>query len=165
MKGRSRIILGIDPGSRKTGVGIIAQAGQKIECIFHGHIQPKAESMAVRLQQIHLGLEELIKQYQPHEAAIEMIFTCRNASSALKLGQARGIALATIASLPLGEYAPRQVKQAIVGIGAATKEQVQHMVMRLLKLTKKPQEDAADALAIALCHAHQPNYLRTEGLT
>ncbi len=165
MNGRSRIILGIDPGSRKTGVGIIAQAGQKIECVFHGHIQPKAESMAVRLQQIHQSIGELIKQYQPHEAAIEMIFTCRNASSALKLGQARGVALAAVASFPLGEYAPRQVKQAIVGTGTASKDQVQHMVMRLLRLTKKPQEDAADALAIALCHAHQPRYLAKEKQT
>ena len=162
MNARSRIILGIDPGSRKTGVGIIAQSGQKIECIFHGHIQPAAESMAQRLNQIHQGLCDLIKQYQPHEAAIEMIFTCRNPSSALKLGQARGVALTAIASLPVGEYAPRQVKQAVVGTGAASKEQVQHMVMRLLKLNKKPQEDAADALAIALCHAHQPTYLRQE---
>lgn len=165
MNGRSRIILGIDPGSRKTGVGIIAQSGQKLDCVFHGHIQPKAESMAERLQQIHQSLCDLVQQYQPHEAAIEMIFTCKNASSALKLGQARGVALTAVASLPLGEYAPRQVKQAIVGTGGASKEQVQHMVMRLLKLDKKPQEDAADALAIALCHAHQPRYLREEGLT
>jgi crossover junction endodeoxyribonuclease RuvC len=160
MNGRARIILGIDPGSRKTGVGIIAQAGQKIECIFYGYIEPKAEPMAERLSQIHRSLSELIEKYQPHEAAIEMIFTCKNSSSALKLGQARGVALTAIARLPIGEYAPRQVKKAIVGTGGATKEQIQHMVMKLLKLAEKPQEDAADALAIALCHAHQPNYLR-----
>lgn len=165
MDARSRIILGIDPGSRKTGVGIIAQSGQRIDCLFHGHIQPKAKGMPERLQQIYLGLQELIGRYQPHEAAIEQVFTCKNAASALKLGQARGVALTAVATMPLGEYAPRQVKQAIVGTGTASKEQVQHMVMRLLKLTKKPQEDAADALAIALCHAHQPLYLRQEGLT
>lgn len=159
MNPRSRIILGIDPGSRKTGVGIIAQSGQKIECVFHGHIQPIAETVAQRLSQIHQGLLELVQQYQPHEAAIEMIFTCRNPSSALKLGQARGVAMTAVANIPLGEYAPRQVKQAVVGTGSASKEQVQHMVMCLLKLKQKPQEDAADALAIALCHAHQPAYL------
>ena len=156
----ARIILGIDPGSRKTGVGVIAQSGQQVECLFHGHIQPVADTIAERLQQIHQGLGELIKKYRPHEAAIEMIFTCRNPSSALKLGQARGAILTAVAGLPLGEYAPRQVKQAIVGTGGASKDQVQHMVTRLLKLAETPQEDAADALAIALCHAHQPHYLR-----
>jgi crossover junction endodeoxyribonuclease RuvC len=164
MNRHPRIILGIDPGSRKTGVGIIAQTGQKIECLFYGRIMPQADTIPERLRQILYGLQELIEQYQPHEAAIEQIFTCKNAASALKLGQARGVALTAVASMPLGEYAPRQVKQAVVGTGSASKEQVQHMVMRLLKLTKKPEEDAADALAIALCHAHQPLYLRQEGL-
>lgn len=165
MDAHSRIIIGIDPGSRKTGVGIIATHGQRIDCLFHGHIQPKAQSIPERLQQIYVSLEQLVQRYQPHEAAIERVFTCKNASSALKLGQARGAALISVATLPLGEYAARQVKQAIVGTGNASKEQVQHMVMRLLKLADNPQEDAADALAIALCHAYQPLYLRQENLT
>lgn len=160
MNGRTRIILGIDPGSRKTGVGVIAQSGQKIECLFHGRIEPKAESMPKRLNQIYEALCDLIKQYQPHEAAAEKIFISKNPASLFILAQARGAILTAIDCLPLGEYAPRQVKQAIVGTGTASKDQIQDMVTRLLKLTKKPQEDAADALAVALCHAHQPRYLR-----
>ena len=160
MKTPPRIIMGIDPGSIKTGVAVIAQQGQKLQCLYHTHIKPRAKEIPSRLFEIHAGICDLVQEYQPHEAAIEQIFTCRNASSALKLGQARGVALIAVAHLPLGEYAPRAVKLALVGTGAASKEQVQHMVTRILGLSTCPQEDAADALAIAICHAHQPAYLR-----
>lgn len=112
--------------------------------------------MPQRLHIIHRSILELIEEFSPWEFAIEQAFMSKNAQSALKLGQARGVALCAAASadLPIAEYAPRLVKQAIVGTGAATKEQVQHMVTSILQLQKQPPADAADALAIAMCHAH-----------
>lgn len=156
---KKRIILGIDPGSRCTGFGVVVQSGQKLHCLDYGQIKPSANSLADRLLHINQRLNELVVEHQPDEAAIEQIFTCRNPQSALKLGHARGAALMAVASLPLGEYAPRAIKQAVVGYGGASKEQVQHMVTRLLNLKSRPAADAADALAIALCHAHQPKNL------
>lgn len=150
-----RIIIGIDPGSRITGYGVIWSQESKQGCITFGQIKTNSESLNIRLQQIDEGLRRVITTYQPQEAAIEQVFTFHNPQSALKLGQARGAALVATASqaLSVAEYSARQIKQAVVGYGAATKIQVQHMVRILLQLVKEPFVDAADALAIALCHA------------
>ncbi|MCH8500031.1 MAG: crossover junction endodeoxyribonuclease RuvC [Marinobacter sp.] len=150
------IILGVDPGSRITGYGVIRTESGRIEYIDSGCIRMGEKPMAERLQTIFQGLATLIAEYRPEEFAIEQVFMARNPDSALKLGQARGVAIVTAANsgLPVHEYSARQVKQAVVGTGAADKSQVQHMVAVILRLDRKPQADAADALAIALCHAH-----------
>jgi len=150
------LILGIDPGSRITGYGVINTAGSKIEYVASGCIRISGDVLAERLQQVYAGVSEIITRYQPQEMAIEQVFMARNADSALKLGQARGVAIVAGANqlLPVAEYAARRVKQSVVGNGGADKAQVQHMVAHLLKLPGLPQVDAADALAIALCHAH-----------
>ena len=155
MDNQKRIILGIDPGSRCTGYGVIWAKGSQQGYIAHGHIKTTNKALNFRLYEIQQALLQVIEKYHPDEAAIEQVFTLHNHQSALKLGQARGAALATTAAyhLCVAEYSARSVKQAIVGYGAATKAQVQHMVTLLLKLTESPQEDSADALAIALCHA------------
>jgi len=147
------IILGIDPGSRLTGYGVIELNGNQSSYIDCGYFKVTSESVALRLQQISLGIKEVIEKYQPQEAAIEQIFMHQNPSSALKLGQARGAAMAAL-TVPVSEYTARQVKQSVVGYGAAKKEQIQHMVVRLLNIKQDLQADAADALAVALCHAH-----------
>jgi crossover junction endodeoxyribonuclease RuvC len=152
------IILGIDPGSRKTGYGLIQIVGSHSLHLASGCMTLKGESLAERLQQIFSGLREVITCYQPQEAAIEQVFMHENPNSALKLGQARGAALVAV-TIPVVEYSARLVKQAIVGYGAASKEQVQQMVKRILKLDLPLQADAADALAIALCHAHSRSML------
>lgn len=151
-----RLILGIDPGSRCTGYGIIWTAGSKQGCVTFGQILTKVTDLHLRLHQIQTELFTVIKTHHPDEAAIEQVFTFHNHQAALKLGQARGAALVATAThaLPLSEYSARQVKQSVVGYGAANKSQVQHMVKLLLKLKKAPPSDAADALAIALCHAN-----------
>lgn len=158
------IILGIDPGSRMTGYGVIRQQGNQLSYIASGCINAagtpaKPYTLAEKLKVIHDGVQELIAQFQPDEFAIEQVFMARNPDSALKLGQARGAAIvaAACANLPVAEYAARLVKQAVVGTGAADKAQVQHMVVAMLKLSHRPQADAADALAVALCHAHNRN--------
>ena len=150
------IIIGIDPGSRITGYGILNWLGNTCEYIDSGCIRIVGDELPERLQQIYDGVNTLIETHCPQEMAIEKVFLARNADSALKLGQARGVAMVagTNQGLPVSEYSARQVKQAVVGKGAADKTQVQHMVCSLLKLSKSPQADAADALAIALCHAH-----------
>lgn len=150
-----RIIIGIDPGSQVTGYGIIWSQGSRQGCITFGQIKTQGESLNYRLQQIEEGLRNVIATHEPNEAAIEQVFTFHNHQSALKLGQARGAALVATAvyALPVSEYSARQIKQAVVGYGAATKAQVQHMIRMLLQLEKVPPADAADALAIALCHA------------
>ncbi|MEI6897245.1 MAG: crossover junction endodeoxyribonuclease RuvC [Psychromonas sp.] len=150
------IILGIDPGSRITGYGIIEQKGNKCLYLASGCIRTKGDTLAPKLDMIFNGISEIIKQYQPTEFAIEQVFMARNPDSALKLGQARGAAIvaATQADLYVCEYSARQIKQAVVGTGAATKDQVQQMVKQILKLSGTPQADAADGLAIAICHAH-----------
>ncbi|MEX2474861.1 crossover junction endodeoxyribonuclease RuvC [Marinobacter sp.] len=150
------IILGVDPGSRITGYGVIRAEGRHIDYIDSGCIRVGDKPMAERLQSIFHGLATLIGEYRPQEFAIEQVFMARNPDSALKLGQARGAAIVAAANsgLPVHEYSARQVKQAVVGKGGADKSQVQHMVQVLLALSRKPQADAADALAIALCHAH-----------
>jgi crossover junction endodeoxyribonuclease RuvC len=149
-------ILGIDPGSRLTGFGIIEVNGDRVNAVQHGVIKAGTGEFPERLGIIFAGVRDLIGEHQPAEVAIETVFVSRNAGSALKLGQARGAAICAAISLglPVSEYAPRSVKQAIVGRGGADKVQVQHMVMVLLQLQEKLQEDAADALAVALCHQH-----------
>jgi crossover junction endodeoxyribonuclease RuvC len=150
-------ILGLDPGSQRTGYAIVeTQAGGRIAYIVSGAIRTRGESVAERLQEIFIGVESLTSEFRPDEVAIERVFMHRNADSALKLGQARGAALsATFAVRPrVFEYAPREVKLAVVGTGGAQKEQVQLMVKRLLNIAGPLAEDAADALAIAMCHAH-----------
>ncbi|WP_339799687.1 crossover junction endodeoxyribonuclease RuvC [uncultured Marinobacter sp.] len=155
------IILGVDPGSRITGYGIIRTQGRVTEYIDSGCIRVGERPMAERLQVIFQSLGTLIGEYRPDEFAIEQVFMARNPDSALKLGQARGVAIVSAANsgLAVHEYSARQVKQAVVGTGAADKSQVQHMVQMLLSLSRKPQADAADALAIALCHAHMSQSL------
>ena len=149
-------ILGIDPGSRFTGYGVIEVEGDRARLVRHGVIRTGAGEFAERLGVIFDGLCELIRECRPTEVAIENVFVSRNASSALKLGQARGAAVCAVISqgLRIAEYSPRSVKQAIVGRGGADKVQVQHMVCVLLQLEERPAEDAADALAVALCHQH-----------
>ncbi|AVJ55412.1 crossover junction endodeoxyribonuclease RuvC [Idiomarina sp. OT37-5b] len=155
------IILGIDPGSRLTGYGIIQRHGRHLHYVASGCIRVTGTAaqpltLAEKLKRIHNSVAELITQFQPDEFAIEQVFMARNPDSALKLGQARGAAIVAAAccDLPVAEYSARSIKQAVVGTGAAEKEQVQHMVMALLKLSRRPQADAADALAVAICHAN-----------
>ena len=138
------IILGIDPGSRITGYGVIRQVGRQLTYLGSGCIRTKVDDLPSRLKLIYAGVTEIITQFQPDYFAIEQVFMAKNADSALKLGQ----------DLPVFEYAARQVKQTVVGIGSAEKSQVQHMVRTLLKLPANPQADAADALAIAITHCH-----------
>jgi crossover junction endodeoxyribonuclease RuvC len=153
------LILGIDPGSRITGYGLINVNGARNEYVASGCIRIQGDLLAERLQQVYAGISEIITRYSPQEMAIEQVFMARNADSALKLGQARGVAIVAGANagLPVAEYAARKVKQSVVGNGGADKSQVQVMVAYLLKLPGLPQADAADALAIALCHAHSRN--------
>nr|WP_136252067.1 crossover junction endodeoxyribonuclease RuvC [Ningiella ruwaisensis] len=150
------IILGIDPGSRVTGYGIIKVVANKAVYVASGCIRVQDDDLPKRLHNVFTGVSEIIRQFQPEQFAIEQVFMAKNADSALKLGQARGAAIvaATNKGLSVAEYSARQIKQSVVGIGAADKTQVQHMVTYLLKLTKTPQADAADALAVALCHLH-----------
>ncbi|KMT65471.1 crossover junction endodeoxyribonuclease RuvC [Catenovulum maritimum] len=150
------IILGIDPGSRITGYGVVKQQGSRFSYIASGCIRLGDGALADRLIKIFHGISELITQFSPDEFAIEQVFLAHNPDSALKLGQARGAAIvaAAHASLPVAEYSARQIKQAVVGKGNAEKKQVQHMVTHILKLNASPQADAADALAVALCHAN-----------
>jgi crossover junction endodeoxyribonuclease RuvC len=157
------IILGIDPGSRITGYGVINKDGRKLTYLASGCIKAyagtsneKDQSFSDRLQIIFAGVSELIMQFSPTLFAIEEVFMGVNPGGALKLGQARGAAIvaATNHGLPVAEYSARQIKQSVVGTGAADKNQVQHMVKSILKLPGTPQADAADALAVALCHAH-----------
>ncbi|MFJ1267321.1 crossover junction endodeoxyribonuclease RuvC [Legionella lytica] len=156
------VILGIDPGSRITGYGLIRQVGQKIEYVDSGCIRttPTAE-LSQKLLQIYDGICQLMDHYSPEEVAIEQVFMHQNPSSALKLGHARGVAMVAAAShrVKVSEYAAREIKQTVVGYGAAEKAQVGHMVVSLLSLNKAPQTDAADALAIAICHSYMRDKL------
>lgn len=150
------VILGIDPGSRVTGYGVIRQIGRQLEYLGSGAIRTTADDMPTRLKRIYAGVSEIITQFQPDMFAIEQVFMAKNPDSALKLGQARGTAIVAAVNhdLAVFEYAARLVKQTVVGIGSADKIQVQDMVTRILQLSNKPQADAADALAIAITHAH-----------
>ncbi len=154
-------ILGIDPGSRLTGYGVIDMDGDHAIYIDSGCIRIAADDLAGRLKVIFDGVCEIIVRHAPACLAIEQVFMARNADSALKLGQARGAAICAGVrhDLPVSEYTPSLVKQAVTGSGRASKEQVQHMVRTLLGLSDTPQADAADALAVALCHGHTGNSL------
>lgn len=149
-------ILGIDPGSRFTGFGLIDTDGRRSVHVTSGCIRVTGEALADKLGIIYTALTELMDRFQPEQFSIENVFMHRNADSALKLGQARGAAIcaAVTKQLPVAEYAPREIKQAVVGKGGADKQQVQHMVRILLNMQSAIQADEADALAIALCHAH-----------
>lgn len=153
-------ILGVDPGLQITGYGVIESDGRTSRYIHSGNISAKKHNSSMEMPQrlglIFRKLSEVITQFQPDEVAVEEVFISRNASSALKLGHARGAAIsaAVHSHIPVSEYSARSVKQAVVGNGAANKEQIQHMVLRLLALRGVLQADEADALAVSLCHAH-----------
>ena len=149
-------IIGIDPGSRRTGYGIVDMSGATINYVTSGIVRLPEESLPQRLQLIFDAVSQLIEEYKPVVMSIEDVFMSINPRGALKLGQARGAAIlaGTNAKLPVSEYSPRSVKQVIVGTGSADKKQVQMMVTSLLKLPSEPAEDAADGLAVAICHGH-----------
>ena len=155
------IIVGIDPGSRKTGFGVIETLKGQHAYVASGVIRLPDASLPERLQIIFESVTEVIREYLPSEMAIEQVFMAKNANSALILGQARGAAIvaATNQQLPVAEYEAKKVKQSVVGNGGADKAQVQHMVKQILRLSANPQEDAADALAVALCHANSQQHL------
>ncbi len=152
-------ILGIDPGSTVTGYGVVEREGSALIHVAHGTLRPpRGESVAARLAWIQHGIAEVVAQHVPAAAAIERVFVRpENPRSALVLGQARGVALAALgaAGLEVDELTPQEVKSAVAGTGAASKDQVQRMVQRLLALEKVPAQDAADALAIAICRVHR----------
>ncbi|MDZ7769361.1 MAG: crossover junction endodeoxyribonuclease RuvC [Woeseia sp.] len=150
-------ILGIDPGSRTTGFGVLDFRGDRATYVASGAVQCHIGTFAERLRLIFQSVTEIVAEYRPQAVAIESVFVHRNAGSALKLGHARAAALCATFDyeVDVHEYAPRAIKLAVVGSGSASKEQVQHMVVSLLQLTGAPSPDAADALAVALCHGHQ----------
>ncbi|MBK7469710.1 MAG: crossover junction endodeoxyribonuclease RuvC [Betaproteobacteria bacterium] len=152
----ARRILGIDPGLRSTGYGVIVQAQRKLQYVASGCIKSQAGELPARLKIILQDLREVIVSFEPTEVAVEIVFVNVNPQSTLLLGQARGAAIsaAVLADLPVAEYTALQIKQAVAGHGKAAKEQVQEMVRRLLGLPSSPSADAADALACAICHAH-----------
>src|SRR5690554_1210119 len=150
-------ILGIDPGTRITGYGLIDQRGNRLIHVDNGAIYTRSsDELPLRLSEIYTGLMQAIETYQPDAMAIEKVFVAKNAGSALKLGQARGTAIVAgvNAGLPVFEYSALQVKSAVVGYGKASKIQVQQMIKALLTLPEIAQEDASDALAISICHAN-----------
>ncbi len=149
-------VLGIDPGSRVTGFGLIETDGVRSRHLHSGCIRTASGEFPARLGEIFNGIRDVLSEWQPQEVAIEQVFVSRNASSALKLGQARGAAISAIVThgLPVFEYTPAAVKQGLVGNGRAEKEQVQHMVRVILSMQTSMSLDESDALAIALCHAH-----------
>lgn len=165
-------ILGIDPGSRVTGFGIIETRPRTASYIASGCIRVPDGNIPARLKAIFAEITDLINVYRPDEIAIETVFMNRNVASALKLGQAQGAAIcaAVTQALPVDQYTPAQIKQGIVGKGNADKAQIQHMVRALLGLDGVPQADAADALAVALCHLHtrqtlqNPRFARVHGV-
>jgi crossover junction endodeoxyribonuclease RuvC len=151
-------ILGIDPGSRATGYGVIEEGKNgHLRFLSCGVVRTRSDSLSVRLNEIYSGLCEVISEFAPQEAAIEDVFVSVNPRAALKLGQARGVAVVASMqhNLKVFEYSPRHVKQGVVGYGQASKEQVQQMVRVLLQLSAMPSADASDALALALCHANR----------
>ncbi len=149
-------ILGIDPGLRTTGFGVIEQHGQKLQYVASGTVKTVEADLPSRLKTILSGVSEVVAVYQPDFAVIEKVFVNVNPQSTLLLGQARGAAICALvqANLGVAEYTALQIKQSVAGHGRARKEQIQEMVQRLLKLSGKPGTDAADALAVAICHAH-----------
>jgi len=159
-------ILGIDPGSRLTGFGVVhVLSSGKISYVASGVVRIPAVALGDRLKVIFDSIGEVIGSYRPEVLAVEKVFMARNADSALKLGQARAAAILAGVNrgLPVSEYTALQIKQALVGKGHAQKEQVKHMVKVLLELSGNPQADAADALACAICHAHHAQSARRTG--
>ncbi|MBI5303725.1 MAG: crossover junction endodeoxyribonuclease RuvC [Chloroflexi bacterium] len=158
------IILGVDPGTAITGYGLIASDGDELHLIAYGAITTPADwHMPRRLQHIYRELTTLIAKHQPTDAVVEKLFFSKNVRTALSVGQARGVALlaAAQANIMPHEYTPLEIKQAVVGYGRADKAQVQQMVRLLLQLDHVPQpDDAADALAVAICHAHRARFER-----
>lgn len=153
----STCIIGLDPGLRATGWGVIVAEGNRLSHVAHGTIRTNSDDeLSYRLRVLHDALAELIATWQPKAAAVEETFVNQNPASALKLGQARGVVLLApaLAGLPVAEYAPTVVKKAVVGTGGAEKDQVHAMVKRLLPGCNVSGSDAADALALAICHAH-----------
>jgi crossover junction endodeoxyribonuclease RuvC len=150
-------ILGIDPGSRKTGFGLLDLVGGQLRYITSGVIKSTDGDFTDRLKVIHQSIRALIKEYNPDIMAIESVFVHKNPSSALKLGHARAAALCATFDFDMNvfEYSPREIKKGVVGTGAASKEQVQHMVVALLNLDGTPAEDAADAIAAAICYSNE----------
>lgn len=155
------VILGIDPGSRICGYGLIRARGNSLDYIASGIIKMGSLPFPERLHTIFTDISEVITEHQPDMAAVEEVFMGKNASSALKLGQARGAAIVacTHFNLPVAEYSARKIKQALVGRGQADKKQVQQMIKSVLNLSEVPSADAADALAVAVCHANTENTL------
>lgn len=149
-------ILGVDPGTRATGYGVIDLSGSRLRRVDSGVIRLPSGTLAGRLATVHREIAAVIQELRPESAAVESVFSARNARSALLLGHARGVVLATfaLAGLSSDEYSPTAVKTAVVGYGAASKFQVQQMVQRLLLLPAPPPSDEADALAVAICHGH-----------
>ncbi len=160
---RQQIILGIDPGTRVTGYGVIKVRHPRIEPVDFGCIRPPTnQDLPARYLALFNSLEKLLNEYSPDAVAVETQFVYKNVQSALKLGMARGVVMIAAArrGIPIFEYAPKKAKLAVVGNGSASKEQVQKMIQLLLELPVLPEpEDAADALALAICHAHSVNYL------
>ena len=157
----AQIIIGIDPGTVVTGWGVVEAVGSSLSYIAHGTIATAGtRGQGDRLSLIYRGIQEVIKSYEPDGVSLEQVFFARNAQSALKLGQARGVALLAAAHnrVAVHEYAAAEIKVAVVGYGRATKEQVQRMVGSLLKVTGKIPTDAADALAVAICHLHRQSF-------
>lgn len=157
-----KIVLGVDPGSIKTGFGLIIVEKDKLKYLDSGCIRMKQRKITDRLKVIYKCMREIIKTHHPDQAAVEQVFMHTNAGSALKLGQARGAAITAIVQddIPVAEYSARQIKQSVVGTGAAEKSQVQHMIKTLLNLSDVPSEDAADALAVAICHSNSQKSLQ-----
>ncbi|MCK5697803.1 MAG: crossover junction endodeoxyribonuclease RuvC [Gammaproteobacteria bacterium] len=153
---KHKIILGIDPGSLKTGYGLIESSGNRLQFLECGVIKTGGGALPLRLKVIFNDLRQVVQDWSPDEMAIEQVFVAHNPDSALKLGQARGAAICAVMAdnIPVSEYSANQVKQAVVGRGHASKSQVQQMIKMLLNLNETPQADAADALAIAVCHAN-----------
>ncbi len=150
-------IIGIDPGSRVTGYGIVEKIGPRLCHVANGClVMGAALPLPKRLERIYSGLRDVLEKFRPDVAAIEQVFFAKNVASSLKLGESRGVALLAVTQggLPVFEYSAREVKQAMTGYGQASKEQVQKMVQRLLQLPETAQEDASDALAVAICHCH-----------
>jgi len=155
--GATATVLGVDTSLRSTGVAVVRQTGSRLESVEHGTIATsRKHPLSACLVRLHDGIRDIIARTQPDGVAIEGAFFHKNAKTAMILGEARGVVIAACASagLPVYEYAPRRVKQAVVGTGTAGKDQVRQMVMAILAIREEPQEDASDALAIAVCHLH-----------
>jgi crossover junction endodeoxyribonuclease RuvC len=160
------MVLGIDPGSRKTGYGLVERRGSALRVVAHGTLVLGDDALEQRLMRLHAGLCEVVTRFGPNAAAVEDIFQARNARSSLRLGHARGVAFLALAQhgLAIHEYAPAMVKRAVTTSGRADKGQIRRMVALILGLDELPSEDAADALAVAVCHAQHAHLMRQPAL-